>query len=72
MPADRSIVVIRVYSDPMLLPDATLVPRVTVEFKVGSDGPFAVTLPASEFSAERARALMEEKAAEIRKIYGGY
>lgn len=39
-----------------------------VQFMVGDHGPFAVTLPAEQFTADKARALMQATAAEINAL----
>jgi hypothetical protein len=70
MPDSIVVKVVRVRPDPSLLPTGTLERRTTVEFMIGADGPFDVTIPDSEFTAARVQQEMEKKAAEIRKIYG--
>jgi len=51
------------------LSDSGLPTRVIrTEFMVGTDGPFAVELPASEFTAAKAREAMEKLALEIRGL----
>ena len=71
MPDDRPVKVIRVVQNPILLPTGQVEPRTRVEFMVGGDGPFDLTVAEAEFSAEKIRQEMEKKAVEIRKLYAG-
>lgn len=41
-----------------------------VQFMVGDHGPFQLTIPGDQFTAARAEQLVEEQAAEIRKLFG--
>lgn len=48
-----------------------LVPHMQISFEVGDDGPFTEVIPVPEFSEEKARARIEERAAQIRKLRSG-
>jgi len=60
--------VIRVYENPLLLPTGGIERRMRVDYMVGTHGPFAVTLPTSDFSAARAQQEIDKTVAEIRKL----
>jgi len=42
--------------------------QMEIVFHVGDDGPFRIIQPSSSFSHVKARAAMEERASEIRKL----
>lgn len=60
--------VLRVSANPLLNPTGTVTARTTVTYMVGDHGPFTLTLVDTEFSADKVKAAMEQRAVELRKL----
>ena len=60
--------VVNVVEDSRMTPGGGVERRRRVTYMVGPYGPFSLTLPDSEFSAERVKKDMETVAVELRKL----
>jgi len=60
--------VLRVRANPQLNPNGTVTARTTVDYMIGDHGPFSLTLTDAEFTAEKVKAAMDQRAAELRKL----
>jgi len=64
--ADTQIV--RQYQTQHLNPQGKLEQVIVIDFNVGDDGPFSVTIPIAEFTADVARAAVQKLALEISSV----
>lgn len=55
----------------LLNPDGTFSRTRIIRYMVGKAGPFQIEIPAEEFTAERARVLIEAQVREIEGTMGG-
>ena len=60
--------VLRVRASPLLNSTGTVTARTSVDYMIGEHGPFTLTLTDVEFSADKVKAAMEQRAAELRKL----
>jgi len=67
MAPELSAVIVNVQEDPKLLPEGGVEPRLRIRFMVGTFGPFTLYMAKAEFTAEKARALVNKEAAELRR-----
>ncbi len=70
MANDLSPKVTRVRQGIILNPDGSATQQVTVDYTIGQHGPFQVTMPKSDFTADKAKAEMQKMANELRGLAG--
>jgi hypothetical protein len=61
----------RVVQDTAIDATGQIKPLMRVQFMVGEHGPFTVSFPQSEFTADKARAAMQAQADQINSLLGG-
>jgi len=60
--------IIRQYQTSAMNPQGKLEPVIVVDFNVGTDGPFSVYVPVSEYTADRVRTEVQKLALEIGQV----
>jgi hypothetical protein len=71
MPDDLKTKIVRVTDAPLLNPLGGITPRYRITYMLGEHGPYSIELPAAGFTAEKAKAAVEEAAAPIRALLQG-
>lgn len=68
MPQERKVAVIMISQVTRLSPRGDALPFMRVEYRVGEEGPFAIEVPKSEFTAASVREKLEQEASAIRAL----